>query len=492
MKHLKYLLFILLIPLNVFAYGVQLSCPTSIKENDTFNCTIYSPSSCSEISLKLVLPDGFSLQSEKPASYFKSTSNGNNLMYERIGVIDRVLSTITITAPKGIKSNNITIELQNIKYKYDSSDLEYTTSSNVSATIKIITTTTTSTTTTTTTTKVIDNYVLTLDSNNEANNTQTLSCAPTNGSCTVDLSNVNTPSKEGYIFNGWGSNKTCTEGEKTKLELKKDTTVYACYKDSIIKTAHLEKIEIKGYTIEYNSQILEYSINVPKETTIDDIKITVTPFSNKAKAEITKPDTLVAGENQFIITVTENEERVNYIIKVFKESEPAPYLVDLFIDGYLLDFKKDTLNYELKINHNTDSLNIFAVPNDPSNKVDIYGNAQLSKGGTIQIILTGNDGTTTTYTIKIGIKNFFDQYKDYFIALGVAIFMFTTYFIVKHIKKQNGEISSNESIVKKEKQPKEKKERKPLFGKKKTEKTAPSNIETPLAETPSEENIETL
>ena len=486
MKHIKYLLFILLIPLNVFAYGVQLSCPSTINENETFKCTIYSPSSCNEITLKLDLPDGFILEKESPSSYFKSSSSGTDLSYKATGMIDRVLTIVTIKAPAEIKSSSITIGLKDVKYKYIEGDSEFTSAGDVSESINIKTTTT----------KAADNIVLTLDPNNGTEETQTLSCTPKNGSCEVSLNNINTPSKEGFVFNGWGKEKNCETGETEKYTISKNTTVYACYRDSIIKNAHLELIEIKDYPIDYNSQILDYTINVPKETEINDIKITVTPYSNDATAEITKPEVLSPGENIFAIAVTEKGETVTYTIHVIKESSPAPYLVDLYIeDYYLTNYNRDKLNYSIKINQGIDSLNIVPIPNSPYYKVDVVGNEKLKDGGQITITVTGDDEVQTIYTVKVTVKTVWEQFKAYFIALAVVIFMFTVYFVVRHIKIMNGEIPSKHPIIKKEKKPKEKKvkepkkkkekkERKPLFGRKK--KDAVEEIP------PAEEKIESL
>ena len=69
------------------------------------------------------------------------------------------------------------------------------------------------------------------------------------------------------------------------------------------------------------------------------------------------------------------------------------------------EFKKDVKEYALTIPYETTEVNVTATANDSKAKVNIEGNKDLKEGENIvKVLVTAEDGTSTTYTIKVTRK----------------------------------------------------------------------------------------
>ena len=69
------------------------------------------------------------------------------------------------------------------------------------------------------------------------------------------------------------------------------------------------------------------------------------------------------------------------------------------------EFKKDVKEYSLTIPYETSEVNVTATANDSKAKVTIEGNKELKEGeNTVKVLVTAENGTSTTYTIKVTRK----------------------------------------------------------------------------------------
>ena len=69
------------------------------------------------------------------------------------------------------------------------------------------------------------------------------------------------------------------------------------------------------------------------------------------------------------------------------------------------EFKKDVKEYSLTIPYEISEANVTATANDSKAKVAIEGNKDLKEGeNTVKVLVTAEDGTSTTYTIKVTRK----------------------------------------------------------------------------------------
>ena len=77
------------------------------------------------------------------------------------------------------------------------------------------------------------------------------------------------------------------------------------------------------------------------------------------------------------------------------------YLQSLGVEGYTIDFNKETEDYALEIPYTVDSLNVNAVAEDSKSNVEISGNNELKPGENItKILVTAENGWQKEYRIK--------------------------------------------------------------------------------------------
>ena len=118
-----------------------------------------------------------------------------------------------------------------------------------------------------------------------------------------------------------------------------------------------------------------------------------------------------------------------------------PYLTDIKIDGYEINFSRDTLKYSLNIN-DEDSLNIVPVLEDSNSSYAISGNENLVNGSVINIHVVSEDGSTNDYIIEIVKNNDTNvvkknnNYKIIFIVIiGILLIVNIVRFILNRRKK---------------------------------------------------------
>ena len=269
----------------------------------------------------------------------------------------------------------------------------------------------------------------------------------------------------------------------------KKKTLYACFISN--QVGHLKELTIEGYELNFNFNTLEYTLEVDSD--VKTLKVNAIAFNKDAKINIDNPD-LTDDGGKITITVTENDAEVIYIINVQRKAKEKPLLSSLLIRDYALSFDSNTFEYDLIIKRGTKQLDIAAIPNMENVNMEILGNNDLTDGSTVSIVLVSADNSSSIYTITITVETIFMQYKYYFMAAGIIIFMFTVYFIVRHIKRKNGEYPMpNGEYVKNVDKPKEEKPKKEKKVKVKKDKKKKKEEENNASSIPNAESpIETL
>lgn len=81
------------------------------------------------------------------------------------------------------------------------------------------------------------------------------------------------------------------------------------------------------------------------------------------------------------------------------------YLKSLSVEGYDLNFNKDTLEYNLELENDVTSINIAATVEDNKSSISGIGIREVSEGNNkIEIIVTAQNGNTKTYVINALVK----------------------------------------------------------------------------------------
>ena len=183
--------------------------------------------------------------------------------------------------------------------------------------------------------------------------------------------------------------------------------------DNRSKDNTLTDLDVSPLGIKFNKNKTSYSVNA--EHDIDSIKITAKTNDSKATVTGTGTKKLNNYVNTFTITVTaENGSKKNYTIKVIRKDEEGNLgfvskdntLKNITIEGYEIQFEKDTLEYSIEVDNLIETINITAVTNHDAATYEVSGNDKLKVGlNTIKINVTAESGDVKTYTINVTRKN---------------------------------------------------------------------------------------
>lgn len=352
------------------------------------------------------------------------------------------------------KFSNIEVAIIEISDSNNKTAIKMKNPNYVSTTVKEQETTTTTTNTNKTT------YTVILQDKEEKTEKK---CEVSSGStCSITLPTLD---KDG--FNGWGTQATCKEGSRGTIKVEKNTTYYACYNNvsnNNNNTLLLTDLKITDKKTnkkidfgDFDAKVFEYEFKVLNEVEsllIDtkSIEGTTVTLENNEK--------LIVGENTIKIKLTDkNNNEVTYTLKVtrLKKGETLKethYLKTLIIGGYEIDFKQDIFNYTITIDSNINELQITKVPLNPDkDTVTVEGNQDLKNGSVIKIIVTGKDGSSTTYFITIIKKNKISL--TLLITVSIISFIIVILVIMIFIKSNNK--NNPKTTLKKEKPKKQKK-----------------------------------
>lgn len=176
--------------------------------------------------------------------------------------------------------------------------------------------------------------------------------------------------------------------------------------------AYLKELTINGEKIGFEKDIIEYSYTVG--INVNNLEILATPELATSKVTVTGDKDLKVGENEVVITVTaEDESTKEYkIVVVKKELETKEVLLqNLTIDGYNIDFKSSTFEYNLVIKDET-KLNIITIPENENYNIEVLGNENLKNGSIIKIVVSNENGDNNIYKIKINVDSNSDIVND--------------------------------------------------------------------------------
>lgn len=317
------------------------------------------------------------------------------------------------------------------------------------------------TTTTTTTTKDANSRTLTvtLDPNNGTETTiKTCDVKSDNTTCAVTL-----PKIDNENFNGWGTAKSCKEGNSGTIKVEKDITYYACYKNNenesnsniddpnskelLLKTLTLkdkkteEKIDFGTFSIKNK----EYSFKVLNE--IENIVVNA-EAEEGINVEISGNENLSVGENKIIIKLTDNNNNQSeYILNVTRLDEgetlsTVKYLRSLVVGGYQINFNKDVFVYNLTIPNDINKLEITAVPENEEDDYVVKNSENLTDGSQIIVEVVSKDGQTTPYTINITKESNINYIVIGAIGLIVILIIILIILIIMKSKKKKKSINS--------------------------------------------------
>lgn len=449
----KYLLFafLLLLPYKVWAFGI--ACSSSVSSGEMIDCTISPGDNLVSVKGNVGFDDALTFYGIT-GDGFTNASNGTNLVLNNVKTNAGI--HLSFKAPSVTSKKEYAITFTNFSFVTEGNNETHLYKAELLK-VNVIP----KTTTTTTTKSSI--FKINFDANGGTGTFKELSCTSKNGVCNVNLNEVGVPVREGYTFNGWGTNKNCTTtGNKNVYKAKKNTTLYACYtKEENTTTTtttttkvttttaktdiklYLKELNIEGQTIDFSKFKTNYEIKVLYD--VESIKINAEAASDGINTEYQKEVNLEVGENEIPITLSDGTNSSVYTLKVIrlkegeeiKDASNDATLKSLVLTGYDIGFNSTVTSYELTVKYNVSNIEVKATPSDENAKFVITGNSDIVNGSVIKVDVQAEDGTLMSYKINIAKQNFFQTYKTYFlIGAGVVLLILLILVIIDRKKKE--------------------------------------------------------
>lgn len=449
----KYLLFafLLLLPYKVWAFGI--ACSSSVSSGEMIDCTISPGNNLVSVKGNVGFDDALTFYGIT-GDGFTNASNGTNLVLNNVKTNAGI--HLIFKAPSVTSKKEYAITFTNFSFVTEGNNETHLYKAELLK-VNVIP----KTTTTTTTKSSI--FKINFDANGGTGTFKELSCTSKNGVCNVDLNEAGVPVREGYTFNGWGTNKNCTTtGNKNVYKAKKNTTLYACYtkEENTTKTTttttkvttttaktdiklYLKELNVEGQTIDFSKFKTNYEIKVLYD--VESIKINAEAASDGINTEYQNEVNLEVGENEIPITLSDGINSSVYTLKVIrlkegeeiKDASNDATLKSLVLTGYNIDFNSTVTSYELTVKYNVSNIEVKATPSDENAKFVITGNSDIVNGSVIKVDVQAEDGTLMSYKINITKQNFFQTYKTYFlIGAGVVLLILLILVIIDRKKKE--------------------------------------------------------
>lgn len=414
MKKLLKTIFILLLGfifiMDVKADGtisLSLSCPTTANQNQKITCTIYGKIKGDSVT-SLILEAGTKSGpiEYKEMDYETSASIGDNV---RLGT----LTAETLNDGTAV----LYVKVKNAVFS-DGSEYSGTTTNayinvtksgtNTLSSLKIDGTTiagfhkNTTSYSLTTTKKSISVTALATSSKAQIEGTGTKSLT-----CGANVFTINVIAENGAVKN-YTINVTRTCKTENNTETNTGSTTVP-NQESTIKPA--KSLELKDISIsagklspEFKANITEYEVKVDKDIE----KITITGIKKESGQTITgnvSSKELAYGENKVNITVmnSSGEKRI-YTVNIIREDnrDDNNYLSSISLSSGMINFDKEVTEYEVKVLNDIEKIEVLAVPEKSTSKVEVKKDDVLKDGENIIVVtVTSEKETTRSYTIKV-------------------------------------------------------------------------------------------
>ena len=186
------------------------------------------------------------------------------------------------------------------------------------------------------------------------------------------------------------------DGTSNEIEVKVNRALHT---DATLKSLNSS---VGTFDKAFDSNVLEYTLYV--DSNVNRVTLSGEVNDEYATTEDLKEYILTGDNTAISINVTAEDGTVKTykvnVRKVYKSSNNN--LKDIVIDGYEINFDKDTLEYKIKVGSDVTSLDISALVEDASAWAKIEGNENFKEGeNTVTITVYAENGETKTYKILV-------------------------------------------------------------------------------------------
>lgn len=186
------------------------------------------------------------------------------------------------------------------------------------------------------------------------------------------------------------------DGTSNEIEVKVNRALHT---DATLKSLNSS---VGTFDKAFDSNVLEYTLYV--DSNVNRVTLSGEVNDEYATTEDLKEYILTGDNTAISINVTAEDGTVKTykvnVRKVYKSSNNN--LKDIVIDGYEIEFDKDTLEYKITVGSDVTSLDISALVEDASAWAKIEGNENFKEGeNTVTITVYAQNGETKTYKILV-------------------------------------------------------------------------------------------
>jgi hypothetical protein len=159
----------------------------------------------------------------------------------------------------------------------------------------------------------------------------------------------------------------------------------------------LSYLKVNGSNVNIKTKPFKYDVGYDVTTA----NIEVGLASSDSTSRIYGGKVLLPGENNVTIIVTTGDGKTYTYMLVINRSVTSDYLSELTVGQNNIDFNKTKQEYTVKVNRNTNELDLNAVAEDENAKVTIKGNENIKNGSKVYVEVESSDGSIRVYTLNV-------------------------------------------------------------------------------------------
>lgn len=159
----------------------------------------------------------------------------------------------------------------------------------------------------------------------------------------------------------------------------------------------LSYLMVNGSNVNIKTKPFRYDVGYDVTTA----NIEVGLASKDSTSRIYGGKVLLPGENNITIIVTTADGKTYTYMLVINRSKTSDYLSELTVKQSNIDFSKTKQEYTVKVDKNTDKLDLRAIAEDENAKVTIKGNKNIKNGSKVYVEVESADGSVRVYTLNV-------------------------------------------------------------------------------------------
>ncbi len=195
----------------------------------------------------------------------------------------------------------------------------------------------------------------------------------------------------------------------------------------------LSYLKVNGDNVNIKTKPFRYDVGYD----VTSANIEVGLASSGSTSRVYGGKVLLPGENNVTIIVTTDDGKTYTYMLIINKSKTSDYLSELTIKQSDIDFNKTKQEYTIKVDKNTNKLDLSAIAEDENAKVTIKGNKNIKNGSKVYVEVESSDGSVRVYTLNVQKPGSVDIKVIVILIMILAILSGTIKFLQESKKRKN-------------------------------------------------------